>query len=290
MRKRKFGDRYDGLRITKGDALNVIIPYLMKERNDAQVFFDAEIDLTNVDLLIKKKREEGMDIGVLDYMLAALVRTISQYPRINRFVAGRKIFHRNELRVSMAVKKELNINTEETIVKFKFEPDMTINDINRVLREEIQENKGKQSSNEMDGVVKVLNHLPRPFFSLTIGFLTWLDFHGKLPKLIHRVSPFHTSVFLTNMGSIGAEPIYHHLYNWGTTSLFIAMGNKKKLRVIDRDGKIKEKKVMKLRFVADERIADGFYLSKSLKYFTGLFLKPEELDNPPEQIVEDDQV
>ena len=92
------------------------------------------------------------------------------------------------------------------------------------------------------------------------------------------------------MGSIVSEQMYHHIYKWGTTSLFIAMGNKKKVRVIDRDGNVKEKKVMKLRFVADERIADGFYLSKSLKYFTWVFSKPELLDNPPEQIIEDDQI
>ena len=290
MRKRRFGDRYDGYRITKGDTLNVIIPFLMKERNDSQVLFDAEIDLTRVDEQIKKKREEGYEIGVLDYVVASIIRTISQYPRINRFVAGRRIFARNDLQISMAVKKELNINTEETIVKFKFEPNMTIYDINKVLRQEIEVNKGEKTSNDMEGVVKVLNHLPRPFFSFTINLLSWLDFHGKLPKLIHRVSPFHTSTFLTNMGSIGAEPIYHHIYNWGTTSLFIAMGNKKKIRTIDKDGNIKEKKIIKLRFVADERIADGFYLSKSLKFFTGIFLKPELLDNPPEQVIEDDQI
>ena len=190
----------------------------------------------------------------------------------------------------MAVKKELNINTEETIVKFNFEPDMTIYDVNKTLREEINENKGIQTSNDMDGVVKILNHLPRPLFSFTVNSLTWLDFHGKLPKLIHKISPFHTSIFLTNMGSIGAEPIYHHIYNWGTTSIFIAMGNKKKIRTIDSEGNVKEKKIMKLRFVADERIADGFYLSKSLKYFSGLFQKPEQLENPPEQVYEDDQI
>ena len=123
-----------------------------------------------------------------------------------------------------------------------------------------------------------------------IGIIEWLDFHGKLPKFIHEVSPFHTSVFVTNMGSIGADPIYHHLYNFGTTSVFIALGNRRKQRVIDRDGKVKERKIMKLRFTADERIADGYYLSVALKYFTGLFSRPEELEIAPEEIKYDDQI
>jgi hypothetical protein len=189
----------------------------------------------------------------------------------------------------MVVKKKLNLDTPETAVKFKFDPASTILDINKQIRELIEENKGKEASNDMDKVVGILNKLPRPLFSFTINFLTWLDFHGHLPKLIHEVSPFHTSVFITNMGSIGADPIYHHIYNWGTTSLFIAMGNKKKYRAIDKEGKISEKRIMKLRFVADERIADGFYLSKSLKFFTNCFLNPASLEIPPEQVFEDDQ-
>lgn len=290
MRKKKFGDRYDGRRIRKGDPTNIIMPYLMKDRCDAQVFFDTEIDLTKVEAKIAEKRKEGLDIGILDYMLAAIARTLSQYPRINRFIAGRRLFARDDIRISMVVKKKLSLDTEETAIKFKFDPMSTINTVNTQVRDLIAQNKGKEAENNMDSVMGVLNKLPRPLFSFTINFLTWLDFHGHLPKFIHEVSPFHTSVFLTNMGSIGADPIYHHIYNWGTTSLFIAMGTKKKYRAIDRDGKIVEKKVMKLRFVADERIADGYYLSKSLKYFSDLFVMPEKLENPPEKVVEDDQI
>ena len=291
MKKKKiWGDRYDGRRIRKGDPTNIIIPYLMKERADAQVFFDAEIDLSKVDLAIQEKRKQGIDIGVLDYMVAVIVRTLSQYPRINRFVAGRRLYARDEIRISMVVKKKLSHDTPETAVKFKFEPDATLSDVNKTIREIIAENKGQEAENNLDKVMGVLNRLARPLFSFAINFLTWLDFHGRLPKFIHEVSPFHTSVFLTNMGSIGADPIYHHIYNWGTTSLFIAMGNKKRYRAIDKDGKITEKRIMKLRLVADERIADGYYLSKSLKYFTGLFLTPEKLDEKPEKIEEDDQI
>ena len=266
------------------------MPYLMKERCDAQVFFDTEIDLTKIEQVVQEKRKQGIDIGLLDYMIAAMVRTLSQYPRINRFIAGRRLFARDEIRISMVIKKKLSLDTEETAVKFKFEPTATLQDINKAIRDLIAENKGKEATNDMDKVMGVLNKLPRPLFSFAINFLTWLDFHGRLPKLIHEVSPFHTSVFLTNMGSIGADPIYHHIYNWGTTSLFIAMGNKKKYRAIDKDGKVVEKRIMKLRLVADERIADGYYLSKSLKYFTGLFLTPEKLETPPEEVIEDDQV
>ncbi len=195
MRKKRFGDRYDGIRIRKSDPINIIVPYLMKDRADSQVFFDAEIDLTKVEAAIQEKRKEGLDIGVLDYVLASMVRTVSQFPRINRFVAGRRLFARDELRVSMVVKKELSLNTPGTAVKFKFDPASTVFDINKQIRDLIAENKGQETSNDMDKVVGILNKLPRPLFSFAINTLTWLDFHGHLPKLIHEVSPFHTSIF-----------------------------------------------------------------------------------------------
>ena len=290
MRKKKLGDRYDGRRVLKGDPTNIIMPYLLKERADSQVFFDTEINIEKIDEAIKEKRKNGIEIGVLDYIICALVRTISQYPRINRFVAGRRLYARDEIRISMVVKKDLNVNTPETTVKFKFEPEATIDDVNKQIRSIISDNKGEETSNGVDKIMGVLNKLPRFLFSLVINFLTWLDFHGRLPKFIHELSPFHTSIFITNMGSIGADPIYHHIYNWGTTSIFVAMGNRKRVRYIDSNGELKEKKILKLRFVADERIADGFYLSKTLKYLNNVFSHPEILDEPPQVVIEDDQV
>lgn len=290
MRKRRFGDRYDGYRIRKGDPTNVIIPFLMKERSDSLVYFDCELDLSKVEELIRTKRKEGMDIGVLDYAMTALVRCMSQYPRANRFVAGRRLYARNELLISMAVKKKIDNETPETIVKFKFNPEDTVNDVCKKIRATIAENKGVETSNSLDGLLKVVNHLPRFVYSAVVNFVTWLDFHGKMPKAINRVSPFHTSIFLTNMGSIGEEAIYHHIYNWGTTSVFFAMGRKKKINVLNSDGTITEKKIMKTRFTADERIADGLYLASFLKYMRHLFLNPELLESAPEKIIEDDQV
>ena len=290
MRKRRFGDRYDGYRVRRGDPTNVIIPYLMKERNDAQVLFDVELDLTKVDAILKEKRKNGEDIGLLDYIMAALVRNISQLPRANRFVAGRRLYARKDILISMAVKKKLDINTPETIVKFKFNPEDSVNEVKENLHKNIADNKGIETSNSMDAFLKIVNHLPRFLYSATVNFITWLDFHGIMPKFINRISPFHTSIFLTNMGSIGADPIYHHIYNWGTTSIFIAMGRKRKINIINSDGTVTEKKIINLRFTADERIADGMYLSAFVKNLTYLFQNPELLESAPEQVFEDDQI
>lgn len=288
--KKRFGDRYDGRRVRHSDPTNMIIPFIMRERNDAEVFFDAEVNMSRIDELIREKRKNGEEARTLDYIIAIIVRTISQYPRMNRFIAGRRCFARDNILISMVIKRELNTHTPETAVKFEFDPKSTVSDISKKIDETIEKTKQKDDVNSTDKLMKTLNGLPRCLFSFAVWFMRFTDFYGILPKAVHNASPFHTSVFITNMGSIGAEPIYHHIYNFGSTSLFIAIGNKRKQRVIGKDGKIQERKVMKLRFVADERIADGYYLAVALKYFSNLFEHPELLEVPPENVVEDDQI
>ena len=289
--KKKLGDRYDGRRVRHSDPTNVIVPFLMKTRNDAQVEFDAEIDVSKIEERIHERRKNGENVSFMDYFFTALIRTFAEYPRLNRFVAGRRLFARDDLEMSIVVKKEMNIDTETTPIKIKFAKDSSVYDVEKLLQEIIQSNKGGSGiKNDTDKFMSIINLLPRFLFSFVINTLTLMDFYGIMPKFIHRISPFHTSIFVTNMGSVGSGPIYHHIYNWGTTSIFVAMGTKKKLRVIDKEGKLADKKIMTLRFVADERIGDGFYLSKALKYFTGLFLRPELLEQKAERVLEDDQI
>ena len=120
--KKKFGDRYDGRRVRNSDPTNVIIPFIMRDRNDSEVFFDAEVDISKIDELVREKRKNGEEARLLDYIIAIIVRTISQYPRMNRFIAGRRCFARDNILISMVIKRELNINTTETAVKFEFDP------------------------------------------------------------------------------------------------------------------------------------------------------------------------
>ncbi len=290
MIKRRFGDRYDGFRLRKADPTNVIIPYIIKDREDAQVFFDAEIDITKITDLIHKKRAEGLKIGIFDYVVAASVRTLSQFPRINRFVAGRRIYARKGLFVSLIIKKEMDFENHRTAVKICFKPESTLLEINKKMHDLIAKSKGHDSMNGMDKLLHFLIHMPRLIIRPAIRVLNWLDFHGIMPKFVHRVSPFHSSVLITNMGSVGGDAIYHSIGNWGTSSIFVAMGIKRKRVSIDNEGTAKSKRYLNIRIVADERIADGFYLSKSLKYFSQIFLKPELLETPPALVLEDDQI
>lgn len=272
-----FGHRSDGRKIKTIDPLFRVIPCIMKERCDAQVFFKEQIPLAKIDEYIKKKAAEGIKISTMHVVYAAIIRTIAQRPQLNRFVVNGRIFARNDIQASLAIKKSLTDDGEETNLKLHYTGNETIFEIKDKLEGAITENKDTDASNSTDKLVKLLNFIPGGLIRGIVNFLMWLDKHGCLPKAILEASPFHTSVYLTNVGSLGIDAIYHHIYNFGTTSLFFAMGKKKK-QLIYEDEELKEEKCITIGFVGDERICDGYYFASSFKYLTKLLKNPELLE------------
>ena len=165
------------------------------------------------------------------------------------------------------------------ITKIAFDGTETIFEIKDKLEKMISENKDISTVNNTDAVAKFLGHIPDSFIRKAVKLLSWMDKHGIMPKSIIKASPFHTSVFLTNVGSLGIDSIYHHLYNFGTTSMFFAMGKKKKSFVYE-DDEIHEEKCITLAFVGDERICDGYYYASSFKSLCKYLKKPELLEEP----------
>ena len=287
-RKRRFGDRYDGRKLRTLDPFYKIIPYIMRSRIDAQNYFEEKIEISKTeDFIIKKRKETGEKISFLHVVIAAMVRAISQKPGMNRFVAGQKIYARNEILISFVLKKEFNEESPETTLKVKFEPTDTFMDVVRKVNAAIEENQGTDTKNDTDKLAKLIMAVPGQLVRFFVWIMRCLDYIGLMPKVINRLSPFHTSVFITNLGSIGIQPVYHHLYDFGTTSIFVAFGIKMKEKVIDSNNEIKTKKYVRLCIVSDERIADGHYFATAFKLYRNLIKNPEILDQPPEHVYED---
>ncbi len=288
--RRRFGDRYDGRLLKRIDPFYKIVPYIMKSRVDSQVYFDDKIILDKTEKYLRQKRDENLNISFLHIVCAAMVRTISQKPRINRFVSGRKIFSRNGIYISLAVKKDMSEDSPETTVKVKFDPTDTIYDVVEKMDKIIKENQDKEANNDTDKTAKIIMHCPGIIVRGIVWFLTWLDHHGKMPKIINRVSPFHTSMFITDLGSLGVQPVYHHIYEFGTTSVFIAFGIKNKEKYIDRNNNIAERKYIDMKIVVDERICDGYYYAKAFRSFRRYIENPSLLEVQPEKVVEDNEI
>ena len=276
-----FGHRSDGRKIKNLPAFFKVIPSVMLERNDSQVLYKQDIPIKYLDEYIDNKAKEGIKIGYMHIIYAAIVRVIAERPRLNRFVMNGTTYARNKIYVSLAIKKNLTDDGVETTTKTEFQGTENIFEVKKKLDDIIEQNREIETNNETDKLAKTLSLIPTGFIRVAVKFLKFLDRHGLLPKAVIKASPFHTSVFLTNVGSLGIDTIYHHLYNFGTTSMFFSMGKKKKSYIYE-DEEIKEEKCITLAFVGDESICDGYYYANSYKTLFRYFRKPELLETKPE--------
>ena len=272
-----FGKRSDGTEIKDISPIFKIMPNIMKERNDAQVFFNQDIVITPIEEYINEKSKEGIKLSIMDVVFAAVVRIIAERPQLNRFCINGRTYKRNSISISFVIKKELSDDGEETNIKVYFDGTENIFEVKDKIQSLISENKDLKNKNDMDKFVNILTKIPTSFIKFAVAILKKLDKHGHLPRSLIKLSPFHTSAFITNVGSIGIDAIYHHLYNFGTTSMFFAMGKKKKSYVFEDEEIIKEK-CINIAFVGDERICDGYYFASSFKSLLKYLKHPELLE------------
>ncbi|HIV98963.1 MAG TPA: hypothetical protein IAB12_04195 [Candidatus Ornithospirochaeta avicola] len=271
----------------KLDAFSSITPYIMVTRAESCNSISLEFPCRPAEEFVRQLRSEGYDsIGMMHVLLASYVRTISQRPRCNRFIRGQKIYARNGIIVNMVVKRKMNIETEDTIIKMRFNPEDTIFDVyetvNKALAEVMENN-----NTDFDKTAVLLNYIPGLVKKFAFWLLKTMDYFGLIPKKLINVSPFHGSLFVTNLASLNVPSIIHHLYNFGNIPMFIAFGAKKGILVLEEDGTVEKERVMDVVINMDERITDGFYFASALKILKKVFTHPEELRLPPEKVVVD---
>ena len=287
---RGFGDRYDGWRVRKVDPIFSVVPFMLRTRTDSEIFFQENFSIDHLESFIRDHKEEMPDLSLMHVIMAGMIRVISQRPHLNRFVMWNKIFARNYLSFSIAVKRSMTDEGEETLIKPYFLPSDTLQDVVRKVKLELDNNQQVGQENSSDVISKVLGVLPDFLLRIVVGLIINLDKVGLMPKVLNHASPFHTSLFLTNIGSIGIESVYHHLYEIGTCGSFVAMGKKKRETTVDKEGKTKVSKSIQLKIVLDERICDGFYYALSIRMLQKILANPAALLLPPEKVIVDDGV
>ena len=179
--------------------------------------------------------------------------------------------------ISFAVKKKLSDDAIDTTIKLEFDGTESIYEVKEMMDNAIKENATLSANNNTDKTAKMLTNMPNGLIKMAVGLIKFLDKHGMCPKAVLKASPFHTSGFVTNLKSIKANYIYHHLYDFGTTSIFIAMGKEKFEPVVNNNKELEVAKIMKLGIVTDERFCDGFYYVKSMRLFESYFNDPSVL-------------
>lgn len=278
--------RSDGRLLKSLSPFVRIIPHIMTKRNDAQNFYKQVVAVDKMDQYIKEKKDQGIRLNYLHLFIAVYVRVLAQRPQLNRFIMNNKIYTRYDIRISMAIKRLLKDDGEETTVKFLFSGLESIEEIVKIVDQTIEEGCAAGAANEVDTIAQRIMALPNSQVKLLVGTLKWMDRHNLLPKKIIEASPFHTSLFFTYLKSINLDFIYHHLYDFGTTGIFVALGKNKKLPVVEED-QVVVKKCCEIGYVLDERICDGLYYSNSFKLVKKYLANPYLLDERLEKVEED---
>ena len=268
--------RPDGKRVKGLTPIVSIIPYIMPQRYDAQNTVTEYIDEEVIKAFIREKRRGGVRLNHMAVMMAAYYKAVLKNPKLNYFIMNRKIYERNHFCVSFVMlKKRADGTPDETTLKIYLQPDDTVFTINRRIQDAIAQNAESAYENKTDKFVSFLFAVPG-----LVRFVVWLarnlDKIGLLPRFIIDLSPFHTSLFITNLASIKTSFIHHHCYEFGTTSVFLCMGKP----VPGYATGNMDKKMMPLGVVMDERICTGYEYATFCNDFRYNLRHPEELELP----------
>lgn len=275
--------RVDGKRVKNVDNMYTIVPYFMVDRCDACNAVTVRLPYKPIHEYVIEARKQGEQLSYLAVIIAGFIRTVCEYPFLNRFVVNKKIYARNELVISMVVLRSEE-GAQTSMGKMKFEYTDTIFDVNRKINEYIAANR-VENSNETDKVLNFLVKLPG-LINFATGILKFADKHGLLPKAVLEMSPFHATAVFSNLASIRTNHIYHHIYNFGTVSGIFTIGNLEDIPKM-HNGEIILERQMPLGIMCDERIGDGHSYAKAFATLSKYMKNPKLLELPPEKIIKD---
>ena len=276
--------RPDGKLVQDGDPMMHIMPYIMRGRNESCIYYKDCVEIENMQRYIREKRREGKRITIFNLIVTSMLHLIYERPHLNRFVAGRRLYDHNSFDVLYIVKTSLSDDANESVARVTFDEHDNIFTISESMKNIIDQIKGGEVEKWDDKLISFCTKLPRWTLRAIANILRWADFHGLLPESLTKQIPMYSSVFISHLGSIGGGSPFHHLYEFGTVSIFVTIGKVYEKPFKNMYGQLEWRKVVDLCFTIDERICDGFYLVKSLKYLNSLFRYPELLELSPEAL------
>ena len=274
--EKQKGRRRDAYRVRLPYDLNAILPYLMKRRCDSFVLFSENIDVENLLRYVEEQKAAGENITFFQVFLLAIVRLLRERPALNRYVKGRRLYQRENVVINFVAKREFSDSASETNVTVRIKPEDSRETILSKISGEIKTAKAGDEKGD-DKLVEALMHLPRFMLMFLIRFLEFTDFYKGIPRSFESVDPIRCSIFVANLGSVGIDAPYHHLFEWGTNSLFVTIGRIKKMPYVEEDGTIVAKTMVNIKVSLDERIADGFYFARSFDLFKQYLQDPRSL-------------
>ena len=285
--KKRRGDRRDGRLLRELDSLHFITGILYPNRCDNEAYISLRVDLTAMNEYLAKVNETEAEFPytMFHIVVAALIKTITLRPKLNRFIVNSNFYQRNEVSAAFVVKKQFSDKGAEALAFLHGKDEFTLKDVHEYIRSQVTECRSEKVDSSTENM-DILNKLPRWLGKTAVKFIMWLDKHGWVPKDMVATDPYYSSVELSNLGSIKLKCGYHHLTKWGTCSLFCIIGEKSVRPVFDAQGGATMKETLDLGLTIDERLADGYYYSKSVRLLKYLLEHPQELEKPMKEEVQ----
>ncbi len=274
-----FNKRTDGKYTRLPDPFFRVMANIMPTRAESQVLYEHTFDADILMNYLKTRRLNHSDLTFLSLFIACYVRMLKEHPQINRFLVNRRLYSREDIHIAFVIKKQLIASADEAAIKLTFTGNETLEQIHNSVEAEINKNMAADSENETDTLAKFFNKLPNGLIRFGVGICKFADAHNMLPRFIIKASPFHCSMFITYVKSIKLDCVFHHLYNFGTCSVFAGIGKTIKQAGVEKN-EVAPKRTISVAYVIDERICDGYAMAKAFQTVEKLLKNPELLEQP----------
>ena len=281
--KRKRGDRKDGIWLKDIPGLQSIMAHLWPNRTDREVCLFDRLDATELMQYLSAKNAAHPDYKttIFHCYLYGIAKMLNERPKMNRFICGRRFYQHTEISLSFVAKRRFEDHAEESLMYLVPEENETLDSFSHKISGIVHTAKTEEHAVAgVDATLDNLAKLPRPLLMLIVRIVRWMDFWGVVPRSLTAGDPNYSSVLASNLGSIKAPEVYHHLNNYGTLSIMTTLGELHKEEILMPDGTKQLRDIVDFSATIDESIADGFYYSKSLRLLKHLFRHPELFDAP----------
>lgn len=271
--------RPDATAVAAVHPVRRIMPFLMPTRNGAFVLFEQHIPVAPARAFLaplNAGRSPERAVTLFHLVLRAIGFALAEFPRLNRFVAGSRLYERRGIWLAFSGKQRMERDAPLFTAKMLFDPNEPLDAmVDRIGALVGEGRSGRESATDRE--IRAFLRLPAPVLRAGVRVVRRLDAWGLLPPSFSKDDPLYASAFIANLGSVGLDAAYHHLYEYGTIPIFVTIGRLHRAPVVLPDGSVSSREVFALRYTYDERVEDGFYAARALERLQALLEHPEAL-------------
>lgn len=273
--KKTWRDRKDAKMIKMPGILRMAT--YLKDRQDADVYINKKIDVTELVKYMQEKKKKDPDITYFHALSMACAKVVFNRPRLNRYIINHQCYQRDDVSLSFVAKVNFEDDAKEFLSVLKIEATDNIDDIKNKIKDKVDKVRNNKQ-NDTDNTVDLLDKLPKPILGMLVPIIKWMDHHDLLSKNFNDNLIYNSTAILSNLGSIKCGAIYHNITDFGSNSILITFGDIHKEAIVVND-KIEIRDVIDIGVTLDERIADGVYMAKAVNLFEHILKNPQTLED-----------